>query len=314
MRKNFFDRAIEFVSPGRALQRLKARAVLDVANRQYDKMVEAQKRKYDAASKGRHYGDWHPGSLSPNQEVLRDLHILRERSRYLTRNNAYARNALRTLCNNVVGAGIIPTPKSIKIGKKQLDALKNAWTALAGKTACDFDDMNTFSGLQDLAFKVVIESGECIARRVRGTSKDAFPLRIQLLEGDYIDGNHHTGTWDGDGTMTYYGIKISKTGKRLGYWLYKQHPSEFSAESEFVSADDIVHLYEVERPGQIRGIPLSCGVMLRLRDLEDYELTERIRNKIAASFTVFITDNNTENSGDTDADELERIEPGMVKY
>lgn len=316
MRKSFFDNVIEYVSPKRALQRYQARAVLEVVNKNYDKLIKSEQRKYDGASKGRHYSDWHSPNLSVNQEILRALSTLRERSRDLCRNNAYAINAVRVLRNNVVGAGIIPNfKKGPGISASALNKLKTAWTTWGGKTICDYDDMNTFSGLQSLIMRVVAESGECLVRRVRGTSADVLPLRLQLLEGDYIDGSHHTGTWDKEDTITYYGIKFDKSGRRLGYWIYKGHPSEYGGESEFVSADNIVHVYEVERPGQIRGVPLSCGVMLRMKDLEDYEFTERVRSKVAAAFAVFVTDNSpSDGPGPDGIDDLERIEPGMLKH
>ncbi|SHN45919.1 phage portal protein [Chitinophaga sp. CF418] len=316
MQKSFFDRAIEFVSPKLALQRYQARAVLHVVNKNYDKILKAEQRKYDAASKGRHYSDWHSPNLSVNQEILHALSTLRERSRDLCRNNAYAINAVRVLRNNVVGTGIIPNfKKGPGISASALNKLKTAWTTWGGKTGCDYDDMNTFSGLQSMVMRVVAESGECLVRRVRGTSEDVLPLRLQLLEGDRIDGSHHTGTWDRENTITYYGIKFDKSGRRLGYWIYKGHPSEYGGESEFVSADNIVHIYEVERPGQIRGIPLSCGVMLRMKDLEDYEFTERIRSKVAAAFAVFVVDNSVDDAPTPgSADEIERIEPGMIKH
>jgi len=315
MGRNFIDKAVEFVSPKRALQRYQARAVLQVVNKRFDKMVESEQRKYDGASKGRHYSDWNDADLSVNQEIQHALSTLRKRSRDLCRNNAYAINAVRALRNNVVGTGIVPTPSGTGLGKNQLKALKAAWKKWAGKTMCDYDDMNTFSGLQSLVMRVVAESGECLARRVRAGSDEYLPLRIQLLEGDYIDSNRHSaGVWSKDNTIDYYGVRFDKKGRRLGYWLYKQHPNEYGYESELVSADDVVHVYEVERPGQIRGVPLSCGVMLRLKDLEDYEFTERIRNKVAAAFSVFVTDGTgTDNPKPEGVDDLERIEPGMIK-
>lgn len=315
MKRNFVDRAIEFVAPRYALQRYHARAVLGVVDKKMAATARAQARRYDAAAKGRHTSDWYSPALSINQEVLAALEILRERSRELCRNNAYAINAVRTIKNNVIGAGVRPTPVAVKgITKSRLKIVEQTWNAWADKTGCDYDDQNTFYGLQSLAMKVVVESGECIIRKVRGTSTDIVPLRLQIMEGDFINSSYHTGIWQDDNTLTYYGIKFDRSGRRIGYWLYKHHPSEFGTESEFVPASDIIHIYDTERPGQIRGVPMGCGAMLRLKDLEDYEFTERTRNKVAAAFAVFITDpTGTDNGNVTGVDDNERIEPGMIK-
>lgn len=315
MKRNFLDKAIELVAPRHALQRYHSRACLEAVNKKYEAAVKAQSRKYDGAAKGRHTSDWFSPNLSVNQEVLTALETLRSRSRDLCRNNSYAINAVRNLKNNVAGTGIIPTPRAGKgLGKAQLKEVKAAWTAWASKTQCDYDDMSTFYGMQNLIVKVVIESGECLIRKVRGTSDQVLPLRLQILEGDFIDSSYHTGAWGVDGTMNYYGIKFDTTGKKLGYWLFKHHPNEFGAGSEFVPAEDIIHVFEVERPGQIRGVPLGCGAMIRLKDLDDYEFTERTRAKVAAAFAVFVTDDMAaESPTGTGVDDQERVEPGMIK-
>jgi lambda family phage portal protein len=308
---NVIDRFYEFVSPSRALVRESARVKLR-ALAEIGQLHGQGERKYDGASRGRHYSDWYSPNLSVNQEVFAALTTLRDRARDLGRNNGYAINAIRIIANNVVGTGIIPTPTGLR--KNQATKLKEVWKSWAEKTDCDYDEMNTLYGLQWLVMKTVVESGECLIRRVRGTSKDAVPLRLQLLEGDFINTSYHQGIWQADGTITYYGIKFDSRGRRLGYWLYKHAPTEFGAASEFVDAKDILHLYEIERPGQMRGVPLSCGVMLRLKDLDDYEFTERIRNKVAASFSVFVTEDSIDGGSSNRGNRPEKIEPGAIEY
>ena len=49
--------------------------------------------------------------------------------------------------------------------------------------------------------------------------------------------------------------------------------------------------------------------MLRLRDLDDYEFTERIRNNIAACYTVFVEDNSTETDSKLRPMKQKRLNP-----
>ena len=54
--------------------------------------------------------------------------------------------------------------------------------------------------------------------------------------------------------------------------------------------------------------------MLRLRDLDDYEFTERTRAKIAASFAVFVKEDVSQEENTTDDNHLKVIEPGTINY
>jgi capsid protein len=49
---------------------------------------------YEAASQGRRLKIWSPGSLGPNNSILNDLNLLRERSRDATRNNAWIKKGI----------------------------------------------------------------------------------------------------------------------------------------------------------------------------------------------------------------------------
>jgi len=307
---NVIDKVYEYVHPSGAVRREASRAKLRAMKEVRDRYNG--ERKYDGAARGRHYSDWQSPNVSVNQEVQAALSTLRERSRDLGRNNGYAMNAVRAIVNNVVGTGIIPTPAGAR--KNQTGKLKDVWKRWADKTGCDYYGHLNMYALQGLVMKTVIESGECLVRKVKGTSKDVVPLRLQVLEGDYIVSGKHNGQFQEDGSITYYGIHYGKDGRPLGYWLYKNHPSEFGAAMEYVPADEILHIYDIERAGQMRGVPLSCGVMLRLRDLDDYEFTERIRNKVAASFSVFITEDTVDAGNAQNSPTLEKIEPGAIEY
>jgi lambda family phage portal protein len=310
MKKNLIDQFVEFIAPGRAVERYRNRLLLDRFPR------KQSKRRYEGAGKGRRTDDWHTPSTSANSEINASLKWLRQRSRALIRDNPYARNtAYRVIPNNVIGTGIIPTPKiSGKSNQKFNDKLKDAWDSWAGTITCDFDERNTFYGIQLLVMKAIVESGEVFVRRVRTKSNKYMPLEVQVLESDFLD-TTKTDFKIGSGFLgegNYYGIQFDKNGKRKGYWMYTSHPGEFGSTSELVPAEDIIHLYEMERPGQIRGVPFNCATILRLRDLDKFEDSELVRQMVAASFAVFKTKDGTgeDESGRTPG--IEHIEPGTI--
>jgi lambda family phage portal protein len=302
---NFLDRIINFISPSEGTKRM--------ANR----YAQSQLRQYEAAGRGRRTENWKATSTSAASEMQTALVTLRNRSRDLVRNNGYGKNAVRKVANNVVGPGIIPNP--IMTSAPQKKKLKAVWKKWAMSTECDFDGHYNFYGLQKLIMRTVAESGECIVRkRIVADKNLSFPLQFQVLEPDYIDTTKYDQAL-ADGGFIYYGIEFDKRGKVIAYWLFETHPGDttirFNLTSVRYPIEDIIHVFEKERPGQFRGVPWLHSSMLRLKDLDEYEDAQLIRQKIAACFTAFITDSSVALPGitNTDGDLIDRMEPGIIE-
>lgn len=305
MRLNLIERAISVVSPRTALNRARARMALDVALR------------YDAASKGRRTAGWRTSSnASANVEVGPAMSVLRERSRDLARNNDYALSAISKIQTNLIGSGVIPvfTSGSVSRNKK----LKDLWAEWAEFDVLgDFDENGNIYALQGLIARTMAESGECLAlRRFVKDPRKKIPLEIQVIEPDHIDTLHDSIRRAAGQPFTRLGIQFGANGKRSGYWLYDEHPGDgaFLGTSKLHSAENVIHVFRRDRPEQIRGVPWLAPCVLRLKDLDDYEDAQLVRQKIAACFSAFVTD--VEGTSDTDSskDELERIEPGRIEY
>jgi lambda family phage portal protein len=113
-------------------------------------------------------------------------------------------------------------------------------------------------------------------------------------------------------------VHFDKEGRRTGYWLYDQNPYDtFQSTSKFVPVDEVIHLYNVERPGQVRGVPWGASAIIRLRNFDEYEDAQLVRQKIAACFSVFVQDSTHAESGvigGSDTDMLEKVEPGIIEH
>ncbi len=66
-----------------------------------------RRRAYEGATVSRLTADWVTSSTSADAEIDGSLVRLRNRSRQLCRDNAYARQALRAIGQNVVGQGTL---------------------------------------------------------------------------------------------------------------------------------------------------------------------------------------------------------------
>lgn len=293
------DKLIEVISPEWAYKR-------ELARWQTNNI-----RKYEAAAMTRRTDNWGSNSLSARVSVGNDIHRLRERSRQLVRDNSYAKRAIDVIKNNVVGDGITATPK------KENKRLVDLWEQWALTPLIDFDGKHNIYGLQALAMRAIPESGEVLFR-IRKDKNLLVPFQLQILEGDFIDDEgHNNGSW-AKGENEHYGIKYDDKGRILGYWIWENHPGDntFRMKSNYIPASEILHIYEVLRPGQSRGVPAGVSAMTRLKNLDSYEDATLERQKAAACFVAFVTNGTPSKNTPKNTESLnnERLTPGLIQY
>lgn len=317
LERTWIDRVVGIVSPRAELRRLQYRAA-----------SAALQRHYEAGSTGRRTDGWRTPGSGPTAAAAGTLAIMRNRSRDLARNNPWARNAIEDLETETVGIGIVPKIKAkTERSRKALSALWKAW---ADTTLCDADGHHDFAGIQALAFRTIAESGEVLIRRRIRRTADGLPLpfQLQVLEPDHLDTTRDV--FRADGSRIVGGIEFDALGRRVAYWLFTEHPGENLSfgqgmTSNRVPASSVLHLFRVERPGQVRGIPWGASAIVRLRDFDEYEDAQLVRQKIAACFSVFIHDADSsapaalsglDDPNDPDAakkPKIERVFPGMIE-
>lgn len=265
------------------------------------------KRKYEAASKGKRLSGWMTSGGDANAASETSLKTLRDRSRDLRRNSAYAKRAIEVTTSNVVGKGI-STQSSITIAN-------DSWKEWSTSKNIDYHGKNNLKSMQRIVMDAVSESGEVLIR-TRINSALKYPFQYQILEADFLD---TTKTLSRNGNKVIQGVEFSSEGKILGYHLYESHPgsidTDFNLTSNFVPAKDIKHIFRQERPGQVRGVPWLSAVMIRIKDLGDFEDAQLVRQKIAACFTAFVQDISAEcMDEDSDSGSFgERLEPGIIE-
>lgn len=142
-----------------------------------------------------------------------------------------------------------------------------------------------------------------------------IPFAIQLLEPDFIDDRNA-----GWGEGYQLGVKVDDYGAPEAYRLFKRHPFEQEMipptglynESVDVPVSDVGHVFLRRRIGQLRGIPTLSPVIVRMRDLDEFEDAQLVRQKTAACFMAFVKDLNGDD--EDEEDELpERLEPGTIR-
>lgn len=303
---SFLERAIAYVAPGAALRRAAARRALGLSA-----------RTYEAAQPGRRTDHWPKAANDANAVIGPGLALIRTKARHLVRNNPFAESALDTISTHTVGPyGIAP-----KFRNKRAEYEFRQW---AESTDCDADGVNDFAGLQDLAIRTIAESGEVLIRRRPRFARDGFrvPVQIQILEPDYLDTSKTMVL--GNGGRIVHGVEFDAIGRRVAYWLFRDHPGSASPMSSLVStsvrvpASEVTHAFKSTRAGQARAISWFAPVLLKLADFDEYDDASLMKQKIAACLAVFTRDVEGPDSpigrGPEKSDDplVDTLEPGMI--
>lgn len=289
-----------------------------------------KKRGYEAAAYGRRTSRWDESRLSPTFEVAVARETLAARSRAFVRNNPKAKKAISIIANKTIGRGIRPaftfltgTEKSKTSKTKKV---KVAWNDWADNVNCDLEGNLNLYGLQRLVMRSVAESGECLVLKYfKKDSNGEMILKLRVLESDLIDTTQTSASIiNKDGDYDYCGIRFSSDGIPQGVYIRNFSPDYMSwTESKYVSYQDCHLVYLKERPTQFRGVPFGSSSFIRMKDLDDFEDAQLIRQKIAACFTAFVTtpepkglDIDITNCS-TDPSNVsylsERVTPGMIE-
>jgi lambda family phage portal protein len=299
------DRFTLRFAPQWTLKRVRARAAAEMLT-----------RHYEAAQHGRRTSGWARSRGDANAVAGAAIAELRMHARDLVRNNGWAENAQRVIAVNTAGWGIRAQARG-----PLAETAAAAWKAWAESPACEVEGRQTFYGVQTQVMRTVPEAGEVLIRRHWRQSTDGLPLPLQLqvLEPDYID-TSKDGVNGEAGGQIIQGIEYDKRGRRAAYWLFESHPGSTwnVGVSKRVPAADIAHVFLQKRAGQARGISWFGAAIVPLKDLDEYEDAELMRQKIAACFAAFVTDPEGATGGMGEASTtdplVETFEPGMIQY
>ncbi len=322
---NFLDKTIAWFSPEAGLKRAHTRKLL---------------RSYAGAETNRVTGGKKPRNLSADQELLgpHGADALRAWARSLVRDNAYAWNVVDTIVSNVIGDGITAQStyeteegEDIEDVNDIRDKKFSEWCEV-----CDINGELTFSEIQVLCKREVVEAGEVLVRLIKTPGKTyngitrPVPLALELIEADRLSLERDTykarlARGDVGNNAVVRGVELDEKGRPIAYWIYPQHPSSpyqiGNVTPERIPANEILHLYRKDRVGQTRGVSWFAPVLSPMRDLGTYIDNELQASAISSCFTAFVKSDSPvgnllapegEDSVDANGNRLEYLEPGIV--
>lgn len=283
------------------------------------------RRMYAGSSVGRLSADWNALNTSADSEILTSLRLLRARSRELVRDNEYAKNAIRIVQNNVVGTGIGLQATVTNARGKLLDAIntpiEDAWARWIERDTCHVAGLLGMPDLLRMAVGQLVEAGEVLIRKVRQPfGASAVPLGLEVIEADRLMDQWQTARAP-NGNAIRMGVEIDTWGRPTAYWLHPTHPGDYQftsfQPSRFmrVPAEDMVHLYIIDRWPQSRGVPWFHATLKRLHNMGGYEEAEIVAARASASIMGFIESPEVQASDDVvDGQRVRDLSPGTIDH
>lgn len=253
-------------------------------------------------------------SGSAREDIHDNLQSLRNRCRMLEMISPEAYSIINTYTSNVIGRGLKLQSKVdadvLKLTTDQAqeleDTIEREFSLWADdRFNCDSCGMNDFYGLQQIAFKNALKSGDCLAlvKPHRISKMRPYAIRIQLIEADRC---RNPKTYPGWSTtivkgshMLYDGVEVDQNGEVVCYHFSRHYPYEYvkdwKADDEWFSVrakgyrtdmPNVLHVMIQERPDQYRGVPILARVVEPVLQINRYANAETmaaiLQNYVAA--------------------------------
>jgi lambda family phage portal protein len=253
---------------------------------------------YEGATTGRRLGTWATTRDAVNSVWYQSADQLVSRSRDIARKDGWAAKAIDEWVCNAIGNGI--KPQSLHPTESIKEQIQKLWLQFANE--CDTTGTTDIYGFQALAFRSMVEGGECFVRKHIRAMSDGLtvPLQLQLIESEQLPYYLARPTPDTpQGNVVRASIEFDPQGRRTAYYFYKEHPGERLFFPNYldlrrIPAAEVMHLFRPLRPGQLRGIPWLANALVRLWELDQYDDAELLRKKFAAMMMAFIIRQNPE--------------------
>jgi lambda family phage portal protein len=289
---NMLDRAIAYVAPQFAYRRAVAR----------EKMAFVGTWKGASRARAALAG-WNPvHGTSADQDNSADLPTLRARSRDLQRSSPLAGGAIETAVTNVVGTGlsVTPLPDHVLLGISEEEV--TAWSEHAKRefriwaetSDCDITRTQNFYGLQEIAFRTTLASGDGLVIAPRVTRPGVlYSTVVQIIEADLISNPDYAVNTN----QLADGVEKDQFGAPVAYHVADSYPSAGRSKTTWRRLDafggrtgrrQVLHLFKKTRPGQTRGVPFLAPVIEPLKQLDRYTDAELQAAVISGAFAVFV--------------------------
>lgn len=266
---------------------------------------------------------WLPSLYTPDQDLAFELPILRARSRDLYRNGSIGRGSLRNYATSVIGSGLKMMPEvDRRVLKKYLnlsddfidekeEEIEKFFREWAESEEADSERRQNFYQLQYLCELSQLMSGDVFVIMYREPRQNSlYKLRLKIIEADRV---RNPNSIPGITSVSFAelflqqqkrlfdGIQFDENGQPKIYHVESGGFSKFieiPAFGELSGRQNIIHYYEMERPGQSRGIPFLTPIISIEKNRNRLTEAELAAAVVQSLLTVFIKSKNPDSLDD----------------
>lgn len=269
---------------------------------------------------------WVRESTPINEQIFRDLKILRARSRDLAHNDVHVKKFLRVIKSNVVGRSGIKLQSKVRNSNGSIDelavqAIETAWADFGKWGVANAKGSMTFVEMQNLFWDHMLRDGEVLIMKVRTNRVNRFGYGLQYLDPEVLEIQNNQELRNGNKVRT--GVELDSFGIPVAYHLSSidtTHKTYYTFAGKGyirIPADQIIHRFFSEYADQVRGIPAAAVAMTRIKNLDGYEQAEIISKRVSASKMGFFTRNSEgdgyEGEEDSDGSISMDASPGVLE-
>ncbi len=206
--------------------------------------------------------------------------VVRIRSRYEAENSSWYSGILRTAVNHIVGNGPrLQMLSSNPEANNRVEAAFHRWA-----TKIDLADM----------LRVMVEAywrdGEVFVMRAERLQNWPMTLDLRIFEADQIASPWEEAVWKDD--FTDDGIRFDRSLNELQFYVYDHHPGgnvwSSTLSGSWYSSREVLHLFRMDRPGQVHGIPRVTPALQQLPIMRRQELATLYSAETAANFAMYL--------------------------
>jgi len=242
----------------------------------------AVRSRYDAAGTSvdsqKHWA-FADGSSADAEANAGIRQTLRNRARYEVANNSYAKGIVLTIANNTIGTG------------PRLQCLTDDETvnSKVEEDFCQWAQTVDLAGKLRTVRQVRCVDGEAFILLVQNPKlKDAnVRLDLQLVEADCVTSQEYSVD-----PLDIDGIKFDEYGNPQSYRVLLYHPGgdkNFDiTDARIVPAENVIHYFRIDRPGQHRGVPEITPALPLFAQLRRFTLAVLAAAESAADFAGII--------------------------
>jgi len=236
-------------------------------------------RSFAAAKIGRLTSDWVSRIENINRSIRGSLTVLFARSIDKAKNSAYMKKYLNMRAKNIIGHNGIRLQCN--------DEIESAWIDWGKSKNCCVDGRKSWVDIQKLLTKTKGCYGESFLQLI--VNEDSkYNFQVKVLNPQLCDISLNVPAKSAGENEINMGVELNADKRPIAYYFKSDSEEYHQGKHLRVEAQHIIHDFEEEFPGQVRGIPKVAASLLNINRLDGYNEAVLINARVSAAKMGFI--------------------------